>query len=75
MSMNYDGTIHADRTYTESQMMAILRISAAQMLEYYKQGLRFFQRTRKQERQVSGAEYHRFVERNSKPWDADENVA
>jgi hypothetical protein len=72
MSMNYDGTIHADRTYTESQMIKILGVSRSQMLEFYKDGLRYFQKTRSQQRQISGAEYHRFIERNSRPWEDDE---
>jgi hypothetical protein len=74
MSMNYDGTIHADVIYTEDQMMKILGISRDQMVEYYKLGLRFYQRTRSQRRQICGAEYHRFVERNSQLWEEDGNA-
>lgn len=68
-TMNYDGTIDATKVYTEHQLRLILDISEAQLLEYFKAGLRFFQKTRQQPRQIAGSEYHRFVERNSTPWE------
>lgn len=69
--MNYDGTVCVDKVYTEHALELILHISRDQMLEYYRLGLQFFQRTRKEPRQISGAEYHRFIERNSREWPDD----
>ena len=72
--MNYHGTIHADRVYTEDQLMSILDISQVQVIEYYKAGLTYFQATRKQKRQIAGSAYHRFIERMSKSWPDDETT-
>ena len=72
-SMNYDGTVRADCTYTDKQLTLILGISDDQLLEYYKDGLLFFQRTRKQPRQTTGSEYHRFIERRLGQWPDDED--
>ena len=68
--MDYNGTICADRVYTEDQLRAILDISPAQLDQKLKKGLRYCQESRQQKRESSGAEYHRYVERNSK-CDAD----
>ena len=70
--MNFHGTIHADCSYTEEELMKVLGLSRPQMIEYYKLGLNFFQRTRKEPRQVVGDEYHRFIARNSQAWPEDE---
>ena len=75
MTMNYNGTIHADKIYTENEMRHILNVSTAQMIEYYRDGLLFYQRSRQQERQISGAEYHRFIERNLQSWPSDDENA
>ena len=72
MSFDFNGSVDVHKTYTEAQLIKILGISRAQMIEHYKDGLRFYQRSRKQQRQISGAEYHRFVERNSRPWEDDD---
>jgi hypothetical protein len=72
MSLNYDGTIDAAKVYTEKQLALILGISEKKLVDYYKQGLNFYQRTRQQSRQISGAEYHRFIERNLQGWADDE---
>lgn len=72
--MNYYGVIHADRTYTDIELATILRIDKTYLLDYYKAGLKFFQKTRKQPRQIAGSEYHRFISENSKSWPEDESV-
>jgi len=72
--MNFDGTIWAQATYTERQLMLILGVTKEQMFEYYKDGLRYYQRNRKSPRIISGAEWHRFVERRLQQWgDGAEN--
>lgn len=75
MTMNFNGTVHADKIYTENELCHILDISRAQCVEFYKEGLLFYQRTRQQERQISGAEYHRFVERNLQSWPSEDENA
>lgn len=67
--MNYDGTICADKTYTEGQLRHILNLSQDQLGHYYKMGLPYFQASRSQRsaRLISGAAFHRFVERMSVP--------
>jgi len=72
--MNYDGTIHADRVYTDQQILQILNISEDQLNGYYKgpRGLRYFQKTRQQKRLISGAEFHRFIERNQDEWPSED---
>jgi len=72
--LNVDGTIHADVVYTEHQLMLILGIRRQEMLEYYKDGLRYYQRNRKSPRLIPGSEWHRFVERRLREWH-DENEA
>ena len=72
-NMNIDGTIIAGQTYTENQLRLILDISQDQMLEHYKAGLRFFQRTRSQRRLITGDEWHRYTERNLQEWPRDES--
>jgi len=73
-SMNVAGTIDADKTYTEEQLKLILDLSPDQMLEYYRDGLRYYQRTRLQPRLTTGSEFHRFIERRMGEW-PDENAA
>jgi len=65
--MNYDGTICADKVYTEQAIKLILHISQDQLNEYYREGLSYYERTRQQDRLISGACFHRFVERLSVP--------
>lgn len=72
--LNCDGTIDSDKVYTDRQLCLILHITPDQLAGYFKLGLRSWKPTREQPRQVSGAEYHRFVERMSVPCPDVEDV-
>lgn len=69
---NHYGSIEADVVYVESELIDILDITQRQLLEYYKDGLKFFQKKREQPRQIAGIVYLRYIEKKSRQWREDE---
>lgn len=76
MSVNHIGSIDADKVYVEDEFMEILCISRPQLVEHFKNGLKFFRRTRKEKCHIVGRDWLRYCERNSQSWQSEnENEA